>query len=127
MRVESSRCPVSRQNRGCEDLIRTVLKGTCWVSRVRRQKRTAKQGRRRVRIGAPDASLTGLAGLVAVDELTERLGMVAELDAGIGPIKQRARGLSGGQLLLGMAPRSWPGRTAWPGWTGSGRMPAAPC
>ncbi len=61
-----------RQNRGCEDLIRTVLKGTCWVSRVRRQKRTAKQGRRRVRIGAPDASLTGLAGLVAVDELTGR-------------------------------------------------------
>ncbi len=73
------------------------------MSSVRRHKRTAKQTRQRVRIGAPDASLTGLAGLVAVDELTERLGMVAELDAGIGPIKQRARGLSGGQLLLGMA------------------------
>ena len=73
------------------------------MSRVRRQKRTAKQTRRRVQIGTPDASLTGLAGLVAVDELTERLGMVAELDAGIGPIKQRARGLTGGQLLLGMA------------------------
>ncbi len=54
-------------------------------------------------MGASDASLTGLAGLVAVDELTERLAMVAEMDAGIGPIKQRARGLSGGQLLLGMA------------------------
>jgi hypothetical protein len=73
------------------------------VSSVRRHKRTAKQTRRRVRIGAADASLTGLAGLVAVDELTERLGMVAELDARIGAIKQRARGLSGGQLLLGMA------------------------
>jgi hypothetical protein len=47
--------------------------------------------------------LTGLAGLAAIDELTERLGVVAELDAGIGPIKQRARGLSGGQPLLGMA------------------------
>ncbi len=47
--------------------------------------------------------MTGLAGLAAVDELTERLAMVGELDAGIGPIKQRARGLSGGQLLLGMA------------------------
>jgi hypothetical protein len=91
----------SRQNHGCRDLIRTVLKGTCWVSRVRRRKRTAKRCRRRVRIGASDASLTGLAGLLAVDELTERLGMVSELDAGIGPIKQR--GLTGGQLLLGMA------------------------
>lgn len=73
------------------------------MSRLRRYKRRAKQTRRRVRIGAPDASLTGLAGLLAVDELTERLGMVGELDAGIGPIKQRARGLTGGQLLLGMA------------------------
>ncbi len=73
------------------------------MSSVRRRKRTAKQMRRRVRIGAPDASLTGLAGLAAVDEVSERLAMVAELDAGIGPIKQRARGLSGGQLLLGMA------------------------
>jgi hypothetical protein len=72
------------------------------VSRVRRHKRTAKQTRRRVRIGAPDATLTGLAGLVAVDELIERLGMVPELDAAIGPIKQRRRGLTGGQLLLGM-------------------------
>lgn len=73
------------------------------MSRVRRQKRKAKQTRRCVRIGAPDPSLTALAGLAAVEELTERLGMVAELDAGIGPIKQRARGLTGGQLLLGMA------------------------
>lgn len=73
------------------------------MSRVRRQRRKAKQTRRRVRIGAPDTSLTGLAGLAAVDELTERLGMVGELDDGIGPIKQRARGLTGGQLLLGMA------------------------
>ena len=73
------------------------------MSTVRRHKRTAKRTRRHVRIGAPDASLTGLAGLAAVDELTERLAMVGELDAGIGPIKQRARGLTGGQLLLGMA------------------------
>jgi len=46
--------------------------------------------------------LTGLAGLAAVDEVIGRLDMVAELDAGIGAIKQRARGLTGGQLL-GMA------------------------
>jgi hypothetical protein len=54
---------------------------------------------RRVRIGVPDGSLTALAGLAAVDELTGRLGMVTELDRGIGPIKQRDRGLTGGQLL----------------------------
>ena len=47
--------------------------------------------------------MTGLAGLVAVDELTARLGLVAELDRGIGPIKTRDRGLTGGQLLVGMA------------------------
>ena len=39
----------------------------------------------------------------AVDELTGRLGMVTELDRGIGPIKHRDRGLTGGQLLMGMA------------------------
>lgn len=79
------------------------MKGTCWVGSVRRKKRKAKHGKRRVRIGAPDPSVTGLAGLVAVDEMTTRLGLVAGLDAGIGPIKQRARGLTGGQLLVGMA------------------------
>jgi len=46
---------------------------------------------------------TGLAGLAAVDELALRLGMVASFDAGIGVIKQRDRGLSAGQLLVGMA------------------------
>lgn len=73
------------------------------MSRVRRRKRMSKQSKRRVRIGAADSSVTGLAGLVAVDELTARLGMVRELDDGIGPIKGRARGLTGGQLLMGMA------------------------
>jgi len=29
--------------------------------------------------------------------------MVGALDAGIGPVKQRDRGMSGGQLLMGMA------------------------
>jgi len=57
----------------------------------------------RVRIGQPDRTLTGLAGLAAVDELIARLGIVEVLGRGIGPIKQRGRGLSGGQLLSGMA------------------------
>jgi len=56
-----------------------------------------------VRIGRPDASLTGLAGLVCVDELVGRLGIVGELDRGIGPVKDRDRGHTLGQLLVGMA------------------------
>jgi hypothetical protein len=79
------------------------LKGTCSVKKIRPRKRKSKQTKRRVRIGAPDPSVTGLAGLVAVDELTARLGLVAGLDRGIGPIKARERGLTGGQLLVGMA------------------------
>ncbi len=54
-------------------------------------------------MGTPDKTLTGLAGLVAVDELINRLGIVEVLNRGIGPIKARDRGLNGGQLLMGMA------------------------
>ena len=56
-----------------------------------------------VRIGKPDASLTGLAGLGVIDELVGALGVVHELDRAVGPIKQRERGLTGGQLLVGLA------------------------
>jgi hypothetical protein len=38
-----------------------------------------------------------------VTELVSRLGMIKLLDAAIGPIKTRHRGLSGGQLLVGLA------------------------
>ncbi len=57
----------------------------------------------RVRIGAPDPSLTSASGVVAVAELAGRLGVVQALDETIGPIKQRDRGLSAGQLLLAVA------------------------
>jgi hypothetical protein len=57
----------------------------------------------RVRIGAPDTSLTPASGVVAVAELADRLGMVAALDDAIGAIKQRDRGLSAGGLLLALA------------------------
>jgi DDE family transposase len=59
--------------------------------------------RRRVWIGAPDPTVTGVSGMAAVSELVDRLGMIKLLDAAIGPIKARGRGLSGGQLLVGMA------------------------
>jgi hypothetical protein len=79
------------------------VKGTRSVKTIRPRKRKSKQAKRRVRIGAPDPTVTGLAGFVAVDEVASRLGLVAELDRGIGPIKVRDRGLTGGQLLVGMA------------------------
>ena len=53
--------------------------------------------RQRVRAGAPDASLTANAGLAAVTELCDRLGVVEELDAAVGPIKQRDRGSGAGE------------------------------
>jgi hypothetical protein len=55
-----------------------------------------------VRVGAPDPWLTKNAGLVAVTELAERLELVAELDTAIGPIKERDRGFTAGQVLVGM-------------------------
>jgi len=56
-----------------------------------------------VRFGAPDASLTGSAGVLAVGELMDRLGVIEALDTGIGAIKSRARGLTGGQLVAALA------------------------
>ena len=91
------------ENWGCEDLILTYQKGTCSVKNLRRYERSAKRCARRVGIGTADKTLTGLAGLAAVDELISRLGIVEVLNRGIGPIKARSRGLTGGQLLLGMA------------------------
>jgi hypothetical protein len=65
--------------------------------------RDIRRLRRRVRIGAPDPRLTPFSGMVAVTELVDRLGMIRLLDAAIGPIKQRDRGFSGGEVLVGMA------------------------
>jgi hypothetical protein len=56
-----------------------------------------------VRAGAPDPSLTANAGLAAITELCDRLGVVEELDAAVGPIKQRDRGFGAGELLTGIA------------------------
>jgi hypothetical protein len=48
----------------------------------------------RVRIGAPDASLTPASGVVAVAGLVGRLGVIAALDDAVGSINQRDRGLT---------------------------------
>jgi hypothetical protein len=69
------------------------------VSRLR----AGNPSRPRVRIGAPDPSLTGVSGMAAVAEVVEALGVVALLDAMVGPIKCRDRGMGAGELLVGMA------------------------
>jgi len=56
-----------------------------------------------VRAGAPDRSLTANAGLAAVTELCDRLGVIEALDAAVGPVKQRDRGFGAGELLAGIA------------------------
>jgi len=73
------------------------------VKKLRGRRSTGKSARRRVRFGAPDASLTGSAGVLAVGELMDRLGVIEALDTGIGPIKARAVGVSGGELVAGLA------------------------
>src|SRR6266568_7074569 len=63
----------------------------------------------RVRVGAPDASLTPVSGVVAVAEMVGRLGVWAALDDAVGAVKQRDRGLSAGQFLVAVA-RGGPGQ-----------------
>ena len=56
-----------------------------------------------LRIGAPDPALTANAGLAAITELCDQLGVIAALDVAVGPIKQRERGFGAGELLAGIA------------------------
>ncbi len=69
------------------------------VARIRKKTQCGK----RVRVGAPDPSLTPNSGLAAVSELTKRLGVVEAIDTAVGRIKTRNRGCGVGQLLVGMA------------------------
>ncbi|WP_395292174.1 IS1380 family transposase [Kitasatospora hibisci] len=75
------------------------------ISRRRTTSRTPgrRWSRLRARVGVPDGSLTENGGLVLVAELDRALGVTAALDAGIGPVKARDRGLSGGEFALAMA------------------------
>lgn len=75
---------------------------------------------RRVRVGVSDPSLTAVSGMAAVSELCERLGVVTALEAAVGPIKQRGRGLGAGEVLVGSRQHDWPGRI-------SGRVGSASC
>ena len=80
----------------------TVISGgeaTYLVTRIRGGSRKRQQPR----VGAPDRALTPNAGLAAVTELCGRLGVIEAIDDAAGPIKQRARGFSAGELLTGIA------------------------
>ena len=57
----------------------------------------------KIKIGADDPSLTGNGGMLAVTELCGKLGLIEALDEAMGPVKQRKRGFTGGQVLAGMA------------------------
>jgi hypothetical protein len=69
----------------------------------------------RVRVGAPDASLTPVSGVVAVAELVGRLGVTAALDDAVGAVKQRVRGLSSGEFLVAVAQAQMCGAQFWTG------------
>jgi hypothetical protein len=96
--ADGDRCPVTCDDGVCDDTIFVVGR-----TPIRWRVREIRRLRRRVRIGAPDPSLTPVSGLVAVTELVDRLNMIKMLDRAIGPIKTRDRGFSGGELLIGIA------------------------
>ena len=70
---------------------------------MKRIRSGAGRSRQQPRIGAPDPALTPNAGLAAITELCDRLGVIGALDAAVGPIKQRERGFGAGELLAGIA------------------------
>ena len=91
---------VNWDNSVVQGLIVEQEAGTHLVSRIRNN----NMGRgERVRVGAPDPSLTGNGGMVAVTELLDRLDVIRLLDVAVGPIKQRDRGFGAGELLVGLA------------------------
>ena len=77
--------------------------------------------RRRVRIGAPDPSLTPVLGhAIAVTELVDRLDVIEPLGRGDRADQvSAAAGTPAGSCWSGSPRRSWPGRTSWSGWTAS--------
>ena len=76
--------------------------------------RGERRKRQHVRVGAADRALTANAGLAAVSELCDRLGVIGALDAAVGPIKQRDRGFGAGagELLTGIAAAQLAGKTS---------------
>lgn len=65
--------------------------------------KTIRQSRSRVTLGEADPTLTPRAGLHLVAQVDRILGVASTLDAHIGPVKSRRRGLTAGQMVLSMA------------------------
>jgi hypothetical protein len=88
-------------------------------SQTKRQRRAKRRSPRdrfgqapRIEVVADDRSLTPFGGSAVVGELVRRLELIPALDraietaprvGGLGPVKQRARGCSPGQLLVAVA------------------------
>ena len=77
----------------------------------------------RVRVGAPDESLTRFSGLAAITELVARLGVIGRLDTTVGPIKTRDPGSARGNCWSGRPLPSCADRTSWSGWTATAPTP----
>ena len=64
---------------------------------------TRGRTRGKIQVGAADPSLTAAGGMLDVTEMCGKLGLTEALDEAMGPVKQRRRGFTGGQVLTGMA------------------------
>lgn len=65
--------------------------------------KTIRDRRRRVVLGADDPSVTPAAGLALVAEVDRIVGVASTIDAHVGWLKERRRGLSPGELVLSVA------------------------
>jgi hypothetical protein len=54
-------------------------------------------------VRADDSSLTASAGMVCVRETVRALGLIDAIDALVGPVKQRNRGLTAGEFVVSLA------------------------
>lgn len=95
------------------------------MSTVRDRRQRQCRTRQRVHIGPADSTLTPHAGLIAITELADHLDVATTLDAGIGPVKQRGRGITGGELLVSLASCQMAGGITWFRWTGCVPIPSA--
>ena len=62
-----------------------------------------RRGRARVELRFDDPTQTPDVGLLLIAELADRLDLVGTLDRQVGEIKQRRRGLTGGELVMALA------------------------
>lgn len=81
---------------GCRSHESVGTKGTCRVKKLEHPKSS-------VVVRADDPSLTGSAGMVCVAEAVRALGLIEAIDAFVGPIKQRDRGLGAGEFVVSLA------------------------